>query len=116
MQAEEQLAAQAMTSEEVKKRQDAMARNSALLFYHEQKAKRLKKIKSKAYHRHLKKQTAKAKAALGTNDLDDPDTLAVQHLLYLLDTLCAQCGRLGLRFLNALGSESRDLCLCANRI
>lgn len=40
-----------------------MAKNSALLFYQEHKAKRLKKIKSKAYHRHLKKKAAKAMPA-----------------------------------------------------
>lgn len=89
MQAEEQLAAQAMTAEEVQRRQDAMARNSALLFYHEQKAKRLKKIKSKAYHRHLKKQTAKARAALGTNDLDDPRALAVRPAPCAIRCACA---------------------------
>ena len=55
LQAEESLAAKSMTVEELRKRQDAMAKNSALLFYAEQKARRLKKIKSKAFHRHAKK-------------------------------------------------------------
>ena len=78
LQTEKELAAQKMTPEEVKRRQEAMAKNNALLFYQEQKAKRVKKIKSKAYHRHLKKQSDKAHAALGNNDLDDPDAAMVR--------------------------------------
>lgn len=78
MQTEQELAAQKMTPEEVKRRREAMAKNNALLFYQEQKAKRVKKIKSKAYHRHLKKQTEKAHAALGNNDLDDPNAAMVR--------------------------------------
>jgi hypothetical protein len=77
MQAEKELAAQKMTPQEAQKRQDAMAKNNALLFYQEQKAKRVKKIKSKAYHRHLKKQTEKSQALLATNDLDDREVALV---------------------------------------
>lgn len=77
VQAEKELAEQQMSAEEVQRRHDAMAKNSALLFYQEQKAKRVKKIKSKVYHRHLKKQSEKARALLATNDLDDPAELQV---------------------------------------
>jgi U3 small nucleolar RNA-associated protein 14 len=38
--------------------QSKLAQMRALLFYHETKAKHLKKIKSKAYHRKLKKCVA----------------------------------------------------------
>ena len=69
-QAEEELAAHKLTPEEAQRRRDALAKNNALLFYQEQKAKRVKKIKSKAFHRHLKKQNEKARARLGTDSLD----------------------------------------------
>jgi U3 small nucleolar RNA-associated protein 14 len=68
-----------MTAEELQKRRDALAHNHALLFYQEQKAKRLKKIKSKAYRRHLKKQSTKLKATMGINELDDLDDIHVCH-------------------------------------
>lgn len=77
-QVEEELAGKQMTAEELKKRQEAMAKNNALLFYQEQKAKRLKKIKSKAYHRHAKKQTEKQAAAVATGELDNEDDLLVR--------------------------------------
>lgn len=64
-QAEAELAAQRMPPEEVQRRQDLMAKNNALLFYQELKAKRVKKIKSKAYHRHLKKQALRTAERLG---------------------------------------------------
>ena len=46
---------QALTVEEAKERRERMARMRSLLFAHEQKAKRLKAIKSKGFHRHAKK-------------------------------------------------------------
>ena len=67
VQTEKRVSAQKMTPEEATRRQEAMAKNNALLFYQEQKAKRVKKIKSKAYHRHLKKQGEKARALLGNH-------------------------------------------------
>lgn len=63
MQVDEAIGSTRLSPEEWQKRQDAMAKNSALLFYQEHKAKRLKKIKSKAYHRHMKKKAAKAMPA-----------------------------------------------------
>lgn len=41
--------------EEAKERRERMAKMRSLLFAHEQKAKRLKAIKSKGFHRHAKK-------------------------------------------------------------
>jgi U3 small nucleolar RNA-associated protein 14 len=76
LQAEEEMMP-AMTEEELQKRRDVLARNHALLFYQEQKAKRLKKIKSKVYRRHVKKQSAKLKATMGVIELDDPDAIHV---------------------------------------
>lgn len=46
---------QALTVEEAKDRRERMAKMRSLLFAHEQKAKRLKAIKSKGFHRHAKK-------------------------------------------------------------
>ena len=46
---------QALTVEEAKERRERMAKMRSLLFAHEQKAKRLKAIKSKGFHRHAKK-------------------------------------------------------------
>ncbi|KAL0360031.1 UNVERIFIED_CONTAM: putative protein C57A7.06 [Sesamum radiatum] len=51
--------------EEVMDRQERLAKMRSLLFRHEMKAKRVKKIKSKTYHRLLKKERRKtAEAAL----------------------------------------------------
>lgn len=44
-----------MTVEEAKERREKMAKMRSLLFAHEQKAKRLKAVKSKGFHRHAKK-------------------------------------------------------------
>lgn len=46
--------------EEVKDRQDRLAKMRSLLFRHEMKAKQVKKIKSKTYHRLKKKDKLKA--------------------------------------------------------
>jgi len=49
-------AAQAgLSAEETRERRDRLARTRALMFYHEEKLRRLKKIKSKDHARHLKK-------------------------------------------------------------
>ncbi|PSC76740.1 U3 small nucleolar RNA-associated 14-like protein A isoform A [Micractinium conductrix] len=68
--AEEALAMKALSVEEVRERQNRLARMRALLFYHESKAKRLKKIKSKEYRRKLKK-AEKRKAAAGGEEGDE---------------------------------------------
>jgi U3 small nucleolar RNA-associated protein 14 len=49
------LISQALSVEEARERQNRLAKMRALLFYHEAKARRLKKIKSKEYRRKLKK-------------------------------------------------------------
>ncbi|XP_058202992.1 uncharacterized protein C57A7.06 [Rhododendron vialii] len=49
--------------EDVKDRKDHLAKMRSLLFRHELKAKRIKKIKSKTFHRVLKKDRLKAVAA-----------------------------------------------------
>lgn len=46
------------------KRQAELAKLRAVLFYRELKAKRQKKIKSKAYRKHLKRQRAKNQLSL----------------------------------------------------
>ena len=51
----EMLAMNHLDVEDIKARQAKLAKMRAVLFYHEQKAKRLKAIKSKAYHRHNRK-------------------------------------------------------------
>lgn len=49
--------------EDVRERQNQLAKMRSLLFRHEMKAKHIKKIKSKTYHRILKKEKLKAAAA-----------------------------------------------------
>ncbi|XP_073137338.1 uncharacterized protein [Henckelia pumila] len=49
-----------MSIEDMKDQQDRLAKMRSLLFRHELKAKRIKKIKSKTYHRLLKKDRTKA--------------------------------------------------------
>ncbi|XP_062215639.1 uncharacterized protein C57A7.06 [Phragmites australis] len=58
--------------EDVRERQNRLAKMRSLLFRHEMKAKRVKKIKSRTYHRMLKKDKLKAASA----DLDaDPEAV-----------------------------------------
>ena len=59
---------QALTVEEAKERRERMAKMRSLLFAHEQKAKRLKAIKSKGFHRHAKK-AAKMKVNLSSSSM-----------------------------------------------
>ena len=54
-----------LTVEEVKARQDRLAKMRALLFYQELKAKRLKSIKSKGYHKRLAKAEKRRTEKLG---------------------------------------------------
>jgi len=69
--AEEALAMKALTVEEAKERREKLAKMRALMFYHEMKAKRLKKIKSKEYRRRLKKaEKRKAEAIAGEGGAD----------------------------------------------
>ncbi|KAF8721082.1 hypothetical protein HU200_023498 [Digitaria exilis] len=49
--------------EDVRERQNRLAKMRSLLFRHEMKAKRVKKIKSRTYHRMLKKDKLKAASA-----------------------------------------------------
>ncbi|KAG2540881.1 hypothetical protein PVAP13_9NG587500 [Panicum virgatum] len=57
--------------EDVRERQNRLAKMRSLLFRHEMKAKRVKKIKSRTYHRMLKKD--KWKAAAATDFEADPE-------------------------------------------
>ncbi|KAM0906261.1 hypothetical protein ACQ4PT_016932 [Festuca glaucescens] len=52
-----------MDVEDVRERQNRLAKMRSLLFRHEMKAKRVKKIKSRTYHRLLKKDKRKASSA-----------------------------------------------------
>ena len=55
---------QQLTPIEIEQRQQELSKNRALLFSHELKAKRIAKIKSKDYHRHLKKERVRKEKAL----------------------------------------------------
>ena len=59
-----------LDTEDIKSRQAKLAKMRAVLFYHEQKAKRLKAIKSKAYHRVNRKGELKV---IGDEDDGDAD-------------------------------------------
>ncbi|XP_055812363.1 uncharacterized protein LOC129882196 [Solanum dulcamara] len=61
--------------EDVRERQDQLAKMRSLLFRHEMKAKRVKKIKSKVYHRLLKKDRLKQ---AGTAIETDPEAAKEQ--------------------------------------
>lgn len=63
--------------EDVKERQDQLAKMRSLLFRHEMKAKRVKKIKSKVYHRLLKKDRLKQ---AGTTIETDPEAAKEQAM------------------------------------
>lgn len=55
----EQLEENVLGTEELERRQAQIAKMRSLLFYHELRAKRIKKIKSKAFRKHLKKATSR---------------------------------------------------------
>ena len=65
---------QALSFEEAQARRDRLAKMRALLFYHELKARRVKAIKSKEYHRRLNR-AAKRKAAKAGEAGDDNEAL-----------------------------------------
>eukprot|EP00252_Welwitschia_mirabilis_P010496 TRINITY_DN2378_c0_g1_i2.p1 TRINITY_DN2378_c0_g1~~TRINITY_DN2378_c0_g1_i2.p1 ORF type:complete len:1024 (+),score=313.79 TRINITY_DN2378_c0_g1_i2:359-3430(+) len=66
-----------VTVDEVKERQNRLAKMRSLLFRHELKAKHLKKIKSKTYHRLLKKERSKA----GLGDIPTNPEAAKEYAL-----------------------------------
>ncbi|PIN11413.1 hypothetical protein CDL12_15982 [Handroanthus impetiginosus] len=65
--------------EEVMDRQERLAKMRSLLFRHEMKAKRIKKIKSKTYHRLLKKGRKKAAEAAIQMDPEAAKELAMKQ-------------------------------------
>lgn len=62
--------------EDEKDRQNHIAKMRSLLFRHEMKAKHIKKIKSKTYHRLLKKDRLKAASAENQVDSEAAKDLA----------------------------------------
>lgn len=69
----EELATAKMTPEELRKRTAEMRLMRELMFREERKAKRIKKIKSKTYHRIKKKEMLRNRAAAGLSDEDDEE-------------------------------------------
>lgn len=63
--------------EDVRERQNRLAKMRSLLFRHEMKAKRIKKIKSRTYHRMLKKDKLKAASA----DFEADPEAAKEHAM-----------------------------------
>lgn len=76
---EDALAMKMLSPEEAKARKDQLARMRALLFYHEVKAKRLKKIKSKEYRRKLKRSRKRKQEELEEMTLMDEDEIRQQR-------------------------------------
>ena len=84
---------------EVKERQQRLAKMRSALFYHEAKAKRMKKIKSKAFHRLLQKDQrsqASGENEFGAESMKEEALKAefkraqVCQLLYLYDWFSEQ--------------------------
>ena len=102
-------AVQAMSVEEAKERRDRLARMRNLLFYHEQKAKLAKAIKSRDYHRHAKK-AAKTKVGTGA-DLGNGSMNLSGHPCafhsHWLDVACHE-----FRLMNQAGRRSAVCLLC----
>jgi U3 small nucleolar RNA-associated protein 14 len=69
----ETLAMRQLSMEEVKQRQSELRRTKCLLFYHEQKLKRIKKIKSRTYRKILKKKRNSEKMSLESLEELDPE-------------------------------------------
>lgn len=79
--------------EDVRERQNQLAKMRSLLFRHEMKAKHIKKIKSKTYHRILKKEKLKA-ASAGL----ETDSEAVKELARKQEFKRAEVIKIGLFF------------------
>ena len=80
---EEDLPSNELSKEEMKERQAKLAKMRSVLFYHDQKAKRLKAIKSKRHHKYLK-QVEKRKIEKEGIDID-PEIMKkeMEHAEYL---------------------------------
>lgn len=68
-----------LTEQEVQKRAAELAKLRSILFYQQQKAKRQKKIKSKSYHRMLKKQKERNKLPIEELMNLDPEAARYIH-------------------------------------
>lgn len=66
-----------VSAEEVENRHAQLVQMRSLLFYHELRAKRIKKIKSKAYRKHLKKAAQKA----SNGEMEDVSFAVFRHQL-----------------------------------
>lgn len=74
-----ELAASNLTSEEILKRNESLAKMKALLFYQEQKMARINRIKSKTYRRLKKKQREKGQLSLEEMKELDPESFAEEQ-------------------------------------
>lgn len=74
--------------EDVKDRQERLAKMRNLLFRHEMKAKRIKKIKSKTYRRLSKKDRLKAAAAEIEMDPEAAKELAMKQEFKRAEVIC----------------------------
>uniref|UniRef100_A0A6U9R434 U3 small nucleolar RNA-associated protein 14 n=1 Tax=Picocystis salinarum TaxID=88271 RepID=A0A6U9R434_9CHLO len=77
---EEGLAMKSMTKAEMEERKDKLAKMRALMFYQEERSKRLKKIKSKEYHRRQNKTVEKVADRLAGLEDSDEDALQEEAL------------------------------------
>lgn len=74
--------------EDVKERQARLGKMRSLLFRHELKAKRIKKIKSKTYHRLLKKDRKKAAESSIQMDPEAAKELAMKQEFKRAEVIC----------------------------
>ena len=77
---EEGLAMKSMSKAEMEERKDKLAKMRALMFYQEERSKRLKKIKSKEYHRRQNKTVQKVADRLARLEDSDEDALQEEAL------------------------------------
>ncbi|ORX76369.1 small-subunit processome [Anaeromyces robustus] len=78
----EELELNKVSPEEIKERRKELQRMRSLLFYQEQKMKKAAKIKSKAYHRILKKEKQRKQNELSLEQLEelDPELAAKERM------------------------------------
>lgn len=111
------LALQALTVEEARARQEKLAKMRSLLFYHELKARRLKKIKSKDFHRRLNR-AAKRKVHYPFEDASFSDRLRplMVEMISEMVIVCRQGqGEKKRRMRRRGGGQPRRLCCSAPR-
>ncbi len=103
---------QALSLEEARARQERLAKMRHLLFYSELKAKRLSKIKSKAFHRQANKAAKRKAARLGELGGDEAEKEAAEEAEFERAKVGEHSGHVNLMLACCCRSSVLEHCVC----